>query len=313
MTLKDKPHTRQAPRANDYGGIQIGPSKSRPSERPDNWEPRHDSPRQDKLHSNSMQPPVRPQPIRWPSQFGAAPAPNPHLEMKAVQRKANLRHLRQETKQDVNLETTEQQVQPVGSFQPRGPIPQTPPLQVEGDGAEPPAYPEGARKQDTRLNRSEDRNNSNQREKRNQTRGRPSVQDLEKGDEYKVETDLKKKDAVEHGGVRESGNRPSEETVELAIAPPAPRLLRQPQTILDNRIHIDASTYRLEERQGGDYRRFFSGEDWKLARLQTAAPLGVVDYAKLALHLNGSASINKRREGLEVIKKYVSKAEIAAS
>ena len=86
--------------------------------------------------------------------------------------------------------------------------------------------------------------------------------------------------------------------------PPLPPSL----TTLQQRIYIDTPTHELLEQQGGDYVRHFSSEEWKIARAQLSAPLGVVDYARLALHLNRTVQVTQRQEGVEIVKKHVQKA-----
>lgn len=96
------------------------------------------------------------------------------------------------------------------------------------------------------------------------------------------------------------------------IVPPGPPLPPS-LTILDQNIYIDAPTRKLQERTGGNYSRYFSSDEWKLARAQSSAPLGVVDYASLILHLNGTVPFSQRGEGMEVVKKYAEKAEAIAT
>lgn len=90
------------------------------------------------------------------------------------------------------------------------------------------------------------------------------------------------------------------------LAPPKPPLPPS-LTTLAQKIYVDTPTHQLLEKQGGDYIRYFSPKEWKIARAQSSAPLDVVDYARLALHLNQTVPVTKRSEGVEIVRKYVQK------
>ncbi|KAF8523216.1 hypothetical protein JB92DRAFT_2827382 [Gautieria morchelliformis] len=96
------------------------------------------------------------------------------------------------------------------------------------------------------------------------------------------------------------------------LAPRGPRLPPS-LTMLEQKIYIDTPTDELVEQQGGDYVRYFSPKEWSIVRTQSSAPLSVVDYARLALHLNRTVPVSQRTEGVEIVRKHVEKAKVIAT
>lgn len=99
--------------------------------------------------------------------------------------------------------------------------------------------------------------------------------------------------------------------VDPPLPPPKPRLPPS-MTMLDQKIFIDSPMRKLQEQTGGDYVRYFSSKEWKLARAQASGPLGAVDYARLMLHLNRTVPMRQKAGGIEIVRKHAEKAKVVS-